>query len=293
MSANYRHRSTCRLCESRALDLAFKLNPSPPVDSYVTQSQLREEQECFPMDLYLCRSCGHAQLLDVVSPALLFGNYIYTTTSAPGLVEYFQDYAQKVCARLQPRRGSLVVDIGSNDGTLLAFFKERGLTVLGVDPATDIAMAATQRGMETLPEFFDSRVAGDILRSRGVAAIVTANNVFAHADNLGDMADGIRTLLSPDGVFVFEVSYLLDMLNNMVFDFIYHEHLSHHSVKPLKRFLRQHELHLFGVERTPSKGGTIRCFAQLVGGSRPEHQDVERLIKLEEDAKLYSIETLR
>jgi len=261
------------------------------VDSYVTQAELAQKQECFPIDLYLCRNCGHAQLLDVVSPKLLFGHYIYTTSSSPGLVEYFREYARTISARFKPAAGSLAVDIGSNDGTLLAFLKEAGVRVLGVDPAREIAAAATQRGIETFPEFFDSGLAKAILRERGAAAIVTANNVFAHSDTLGDMADAIRDLLAPDGVFVFEVSYLLDMLKNMIFDFIYHEHLSHHSVKPLKHFLDMHGLHLFDVERTSSKGGTLRCFAQPKGGGRVEQPSVNQLIELEEAEGLYSTGT--
>ena len=286
-------RNSCRLCDSLNVGLVLKLTPSPPVDAFITADRLNEKQEPFPMDLYLCHDCGHGQLLDVVSPRLLFGSYIYTSSSSPGLVEYFRGYAAKVMDQLNPAIGTLAVDIGSNDGTLLSFFKEHGLRVLGVDPARDIACAATDRGIETLPEFFNSKVAARIRQERGAATLVTANNVFAHSDNLGDMADGVRILLAAEGVFVFEVSYLLDMVQNMVFDFIYHEHLSHHSVKPLRTFLRRHGLHLFAVERTMSKGGTLRCFAQLAGGTRPELSSVADLIQVEEQSGLYQTETYR
>src|SRR5207249_2951535 len=158
-----------------------------------------------------------AQLLDVVSPKLLFGSYIYTTASSPGLVDYFRDYASKVCEQLRPAPGSLAVDIGSNDGTLLSFFKKQGLKVLGVDPATNIAEAATAAGVETIPEFFNSKTAARLRQERGPATIITANNVFAHSDQLADMTEGIRSMLAPDGVFICEVSYILDMINNMVF----------------------------------------------------------------------------
>ena len=285
------HRNSCRLCDSTNVSLVLKLTPSPPVDAYIPKSRLAEKQEAFPMDLYQCRDCGHGQLLDVVSPKLLFGDYIYTTSSSPGLVDYFRKYATDVCDQLKFPAGVLALDIGSNDGTLLSFLKEKGLRVLGVDPAKDIAAAATARGIETLPEFFDSRIAREIRTARGPVHLVTANNVFAHSDTLGDMADGIKTLLAPDGVFVFEVSYLLDMIENMVFDFIYHEHLSHHSVKPLQIFLKRHGLHLFAVERTPSKGGTIRCFAQLAGGPSAEKPSVAQLLKREEEFGLYRPET--
>src|SRR5215216_5666959 len=150
------HRDTCRLCDSRDVKLALKLEPCPPVDAYVTQAQLHEKQEVFPIDLYLCQACGHGQLLDVVSPKLLFGNYIYTTSSSPGLVEYFRGYAEDVMGRLQLAPGAAALDIGSNDGTLLSNFKRKGLRVLGVDPAREIANTATLNGLETLAEFFNS-----------------------------------------------------------------------------------------------------------------------------------------
>lgn len=285
------HRTTCRLCEANRIDPVLRLAPCPPVDAYVTPDRLAEKQELFPMDLYLCRDCGHAQLLDVVSPRLLFGDYIYTTASSPGLVAYFGEYAAAVCTQLGLAPGSKALDIGSNDGTLLRHLKDRGLTVTGVDPARDIAASATARGIPTIPEFFDSTVAENLRRTHGIFDLVTANNVFAHSDRLGDMADGIRTLLAPGGTFVFEVSYLLDMVRNMVFDFIYHEHLSHHSVKPLRRFLLAHGLQLFHVETTPSKGGTIRCFAQHKNGPRAESTSVANLLAAEESAGLYQLET--
>lgn len=287
------HRNTCRLCESPNVELVLKLAASPPVDAYITADRLKEKQEAFPMDLYLCHACGHAQLLDVVSPKLLFGSYIYTTASSPGLVDYFRDYAKKVCEQLKPAPGSMVMDIGSNDGTLLSFFKKNGMRVLGVDPAQDIAKAATASGIETLPQFFNSQAAAKIRQERGPMTIITANNVYAHSDQIPDMTDGIASLLAPDGVFICEVSYLMDMVNNMVFDFIYHEHLDHHSVKPLQKFLRRHGLHLFAIDRTSSKGGTLRCFSQLIGGPRPESPSVQELLKLEEDFGLRRMETFR
>jgi hypothetical protein len=287
------HRSTCRLCESSKVELALKLAPTPPVDAYVLESDLGRKQEAFPMDLYLCRDCGHGQLLDVVSPKLLFGSYIYTTSSSPGLRDYFKSYALEVLKFLNLPPDSAVLDIGSNDGTLLSFFKESGMRVLGVDPAEEIASAATEKGIETLPSFFNSETARHVLATKGLMDLITANNVFAHSDTLGDMADGVKLLLKKNGVFVFEVSYLLDMVEKMIFDFIYHEHLSHHSVKPLQTFLARHGLNLFAVERTPSKGGSIRCFAQHQGGERQPNGSVIQLIHAEESSGLYELSTYK
>jgi SAM-dependent methyltransferase len=287
------HRKTCRLCDSPQLELEVKMIPCPPVDAFVTEAQAADPQPSFPMDLYLCQACGHAQLLDVVAPSLLFGSYIYTTGSSPGLADYFKDYANSVCDQLKLGAGAFALDIGSNDGTLLSFFKQRGLRVLGVDPAREVAAIAIGRGIETQTEFFTSAVAQRIRSERGAIDLITANNVFAHSDFLGDMADGIRQLLAPSGVFVFEVSYLLDIVDSMIFDVIYHEHLSYHSVRPLRLFMKRHGLHLFRIERTLSKGGTLRCFVQLADGPRPEHSSINELLKLEEDYGLYRHETYK
>ena len=286
-------RKTCRLCESPNVELVLELTACPPVDAFVPASLLDEPQQSFPLDLFLCHSCGHLQLLDVVSPKLLFGSYIYTTSSSPGLVQYFQNYAKEVLDYADLPLGSTVLDIGSNDGTLLRFFKERGMKVLGIDPATEIAATATATGIETIPTFFTSEVGTTVHNERSAFSLVTANNVFAHSDQLGDMADGVRILLAEDGLFVFEVSYMLDMIENMVFDFIYHEHLSHHSVKPLQTFLRLHGLELLHVQRTTSKGGSLRCFAQPLNGPRKVAPSVENLLKLEEDFGLYQLETYK
>jgi hypothetical protein len=254
---------------------------------------LNQVQESFPLDLYLCLACGHFQLLDVVSPKLLFGSYIYTTASSPGLVDYFRNYAKEVLRYAQTPPGSLAIDIGSNDGTLLRFLQQGALRGLGIDPARDIAATATASGVETIPAFFTHQLAKQLRQERGPVALLTANNVFAHSDQLGDMADGVRTLLDQDGLFVFEVSYMLDMMRNMVFDFIYHEHLSHHSVKPLQTFLYRHGLELLHVHRTPSKGGSIRCYAQLNGGARKGSASVAEMLQLEEDFGLYRPETIQ
>lgn len=287
------HRPNCRLCESDNVELVLQLAACPPVDAYVTRAELNRVQESFPLDLYLCSACGHFQLLDVVSPKLLFGSYIYTTASSPGLVDYFRTYVRDLFSYESIPAGSLAIDIGSNDGTLLRFLQQSGLRGLGIDPARDIAATATASGVETIPAFFTHELARRVRAERGAVALVTANNVFAHSDQLGDMADGVRALLASDGLFVFEVSYILDMIRNMVFDFIYHEHLSHHSVKPLQTFLHRHGLELLHVERTPSKGGSIRCYAQLNGGPRKLSSSVAEMLQLEEDFGLYRPETIQ
>jgi SAM-dependent methyltransferase len=267
------------------LELALPIRPCPIGDSYVTKDQLHTIQELYPMDLYLCMDCAHLQLPTVIDPKILFSNYTYKTSSSHGLVNHFEQYAQNVFQKLdlkaQAANSGLVVEIGSNDGTLLKCFQKRGFRVLGIDPAEAIAAESTVNGVETLPTFFNEAVADQILATKGRASLICANNVFAHADDMMGIAAGISKLLSKDGVFVFEVSYLLDLVNKNVFDTIYHEHLCHHAIGPLAKFLRRFGMTLFDVERVDSKGGSIRCFAQPNEGPRSVSSQIQKMIDLE------------
>jgi SAM-dependent methyltransferase len=282
MAVKYQVRRTCRLCDSTAVTAVVPIRPSPIADAYVPASSCHEKQDLYPLDLYLCRRCGHVQLLTVVDPHVLFREYLYTTSLSAGLVEHFRKYVDDFLGRFTCAPGALAVDVGSNDGTLLRFFQERGWRVRGVDPATEIARRATASGIETIPAFFTSGLAKEIRQHSGAAAVITANNVFAHSDSLPDMAEGVRELLADEGVFVFEVSYLLDIVEKLLFDTVYHEHLCYHSIAPLDRFFRSHGLELFDVVRLPTKGGSLRGFVQHRDGQQRRSEVVSELLAGEE-----------
>ena len=205
-------------------------------------------------------------------------------------MKHFEEYAAEVIRYVPLVPGDRVVDIGSNDGTLLSFFQKAGMKVLGIDPARKIAEEATSRGIPTWPEFFDSKLAKRIRKEFGAVKVVTANNMFAHADGLPDILDGMASLLDPKGIFVFEVSYLLDVIERNLFDTIYHEHLSYHSVKPLVSFMQRHGLELVRVQRVDSHGGSIRCYA-APAGSRAIDPSVAEAVAQEEKAGLYETAT--
>lgn len=290
----HHRRSTCRLCGSKNLTLVLALAPTPPANAFVTKAQLKEPQETFPLDVFFCEDCFHTQLLDVVDPAHLFENYVYVSGTSPVFVKHFEDYAKTIADRfIENPNGQQVVDIGSNDGTLLSKFKDLGFKVLGIDPARDIAASATARGIETKAAFFTSELAESIRQSDGPARIICANNVYAHADDLIDITKGIRTLLAPDGVFVFEVSYLVDVFENTLFDTIYHEHVAYHSVAPLKDFFARCDMELIAAERVGSHGGSLRGIAQHREGPHAIDESVQNLINLEYELGLNKAETLR
>lgn len=293
MAPSYRDRETCRLCDGRSLKRAVHLTPTPIADAFVPPSRADTTQDVYPLGLSLCTACGHLQLPHVVDPDVLFRDYIYATDTSVGLVEHFVLLARLLLERSGAASRALAVDIGSNDGSMLAAFRDVGLTPVGVDPARELAKRASAAGLPTLPDYFGADLATRIRDEHGAAAIVTANNVFAHSDSLGDMADGVRILLARDGLFEFEVNYAVDILENFLFDTVYHEHLCYHAVEPLKHFLDRHDLALVDVERNQSKGGSIRCFAQRKDGPLPESPSVASLIDLERDLGVGRLETYR
>ncbi|HEB85972.1 MAG TPA: methyltransferase domain-containing protein [Gammaproteobacteria bacterium] len=259
---DFKHRNDCRLCGAVNLELVLPILPSPIGDAFVPKQKIGEVQNLYPLDTYICLECGHLQNLDVVDPEILFRNYTYRTSVSLGLVKHFQKYAEAVVNELGIQKNSLVVEIGSNDGSLLKAYKALGMRVIGIDPAKTIAELATAEGVRTLPDFFSFSIAKKILAENGIVQVICANNVFAHADNINDIVKGIRMLLAPNGVFVFEVSYMPDIIDNFVFDTIYHEHVSYHALIPLERFFNRLDMSLFNVVRVATKGGSIRGFAQ-------------------------------
>jgi SAM-dependent methyltransferase len=270
MKPLYRHRDDCRLCHSTAVDKVVPLAPIPVATPNVGVAAQDEQQALagamVPVDLYLCRHCGHLQLMDVVDPEIQYNNFAYTTSISLGLTEHFGRMSNEVIKRAGLGPGALVVEIGSNDGTLLRFFKKHGVHVLGIDPARAIAQRATEDGIETLPAFFTAELAHVIRAERGPAAAVISNNTLANLDDLDDPTEGIRALLADDGLFVFETQHGADVVHRMLIDTIYHEHQSYFLAGPLASFFARHDMELIAIEHLPTKGGSIRGYVQHTGG---------------------------
>jgi hypothetical protein len=284
-------RISCRGCDGHDLDLMLNLKPTPIGDAYVTGDKIDLIQPKYPIELYMCKTCGLAQLLDVIDPDVLYGDYIYQTSSSSGLLSHFETYADNVSRRCNLRADSLVVDIGSNDGTLLRCFQQRGMTVVGVEPASHIATVVSAQGIPSINDYFSPTLAQKIVNEYGNANLITANNVFANIDDLMSWVTGVDILLADDGVFVFESYYLLDLIENTVFDFIYHEHLSSFSVRPVQALFQRVGLCLIAVERVATKGGSLRYYVQRSNGPLKSDGTVNEMLMLEEDFGLYRKET--
>jgi len=284
-------RSNCRLCLSPDVKMIYAMPHCPPVDNYRFADDPDIDLPGFPMDLYMCQSCGHAQLLDVVDPDILFGNYIYTSSSSPDLNDHFTAYANTLVQYAGLGDGDLVVDIGSNDGLLLSKFLSHGVRVVGIDPAAEVAKQAIAKGIPTVVSFINETACDSVRKDYGLANVVCANNVFSHSDDLIGFAKCVKSLLKDDGLFVFEVSYLRDLVENKVIDYVYHEHLAHHSIKALKSFFDSLDMTLIDVQRVVVKGGSIRCFASNQASRWAEKQIIGDMIAEEESRALYDPDT--
>lgn len=271
--------------------LLFSLGMTPLANAFLSKHQLDEPEMFFPLEVFLCNNCGLVQLGHVVSPQVLFQDYIYKSSTSKVFRDHFASYTKTVIGKFHVSKNSLVVDIGSNDGILLKSFQELGMNVVGIEPAVRIARNARRDGIPTISEFFSTALARKIIQSKGDAAIVTANNVFAHIDNLDEVVLGVKTLLAPNGVFIIEVPYLIDFIQKKYFDLVYHEHLSYLAVKPLEVLFARFGMTIVDVERVPVHGGSIRVYIQKDEAVRLQRASVSVCLKKELQMKLSTVET--
>ncbi|MBV9523020.1 MAG: class I SAM-dependent methyltransferase [Alphaproteobacteria bacterium] len=277
------HLAACQICGSRNLRPVLDLGHQPPCDSLLTAAQLDEPESLYPLRLMQCGACGLAQIDYVVRPDILFHpHYPYRTGITATLVRYLHGTASRTVEAFGYPRGSLAIDIGSNDGTLLKGFLATGMRVLGIE-ATNVAEIARADGVETIQAFFGESLARRIVETHGKAAIVTSTNMFAHIPNLGDLLRGVTTLLGEGGVFVTESHYLLDLIETAQYDSIYHEHLKYYSLHPLAKLFSYYDFSIVDAERIPNYGGSIRVFA-MKGRGRAGSARLAALLEAEERA---------
>ncbi len=256
----YKANTKCRICKSDKLTQFISLGSQPLANALLKKEDLKNKEKYYPLDVYVCSSCNLAQLSVVVSKEELFRNYVYFTSGMPKISTHFKQYAEYVIEKYLKKSSDLVVEIASNDGILLKFFKEKKFRILGIEPARNIAKTAQSIGIPTVCEFFSEAEARNIVKKYGKAKAVLANNVVAHIDDYHDLCKGIKQLLDQKGVFVFEAPYLIDMFDNLTFDTIYHEHLSYLAVRPLIKLFDMFDLEIFDVKVIPIHGISIRVF---------------------------------
>lgn len=280
----------CRVCRENDFTKVLTFGPTPLANAFLTKEKVDQEECFYPLDVYFCNNCKFLTLGHVVSPAELFKDYVYVSSTSQVFINHFKLFSQDVYKRFNLTKKSLVIDIGSNDGILLKPFKVLGARVLGIEPASKIAALAQKEGVKTINDFFSVQIARKIVGYFGHAKIATATNVFAHIDDLDEVIRGLDILLEKDGVFIMEVPYLVDFLEKRYFDLVYHEHLSYWSIKSLIALFRRFNIEVFNVQKVAVHGGTIRTFIARKGIYKKE-KSVAKFLSLEKKWKLEQKET--
>lgn len=278
-------RNGCRICNGTDLVKFLDFGKMPLAGGFIKPEDA-EQDKAYPLAVYFCRTCKEVQLLDVVAPEILFKDYRFLASTTKTLSTHFSNYAKEMKERFLSK-DSFVVEFGSNDGVLLKPFMDLGIKTVGVEPAKNIADVALAKGCIVINDFFNRKTAGKIAEYHGNADMICANNVFAHIDDMHEVMKGIKTLLKPNGIYVFEVHYLLDLLNTFQYDMIYHEHLMYHSLTALTHLLNLFDMEIFEVKRIPIHSGSIRVYSRNKN-ARKESTDssVEEILKLEKEAGL-------
>ena len=255
----------CQTCGHAPLTKVLSLGYMPPVNQMVAIGEVPRQQAWFPTDLLHCSNCELTQLGLAVDPVIIFPpDYPYTSGTTKLLRDNFADLHREASAMLKLGPRDLVIDIGSNDGTLLANFKDGGHRVLGIEP-TEVGNIAMRRGIPTLAGYFTPALAAQVKREHGSARVVTAANCFAHIEDIHSIVEGILDLLAPDGVFISESHYLIALIEKLQYDTVYHEHLRYYSLNSLAHLLQMHGLEVFHARPIPSHGGSIRVYAARPG----------------------------
>jgi hypothetical protein len=284
------HQSRCQVCNSDQLRLVLDLGHQPLCNTLVTQEMLNEAETTYPLRMCWCPDCTLAQVDYCVDGSLVFHpDYPYRTGITKELFEHQVSLSQSLTAQYGLRPDDLVVDIGSNDGTLLSGFKGGGIRVLGVEP-TNIAKIALENGIDTVQEFFTAKAARAIRKKYGAASLITSTNMFAHMATIGEVVSGLEILLKDGGVFVCEIHYLLELIQGGQFDDIYLEHLRTYSLKSLIKLFSYYNFTITDAQRGSRYGGNL-CVHATKGRNRPAGPNVARLLALEEEAGLGKFET--
>jgi SAM-dependent methyltransferase len=258
----------CRSCGNGSLLPVLSLGRVPLANALLTEEQLNQPEEMFPLDLVFCPVCTLVQITETVPPEKLFREYLYFSSFSDTVLQNAHEIAERLIVLCKLNRDSLVVEVASNDGYLLKNYKERGIPVLGVEPAANIARAAEAQGIPTINEFFNLTLAEQLRERNQLADVIHANNVVAHVADLHGVVAGIANLLKSDGVAVIENHYVKDLIEGVEFDSIYHEHLCYYSVTSFRNLFMQYGLTLVDVERLPIHGGSLRVYFQRTDGPR-------------------------
>jgi hypothetical protein len=271
----------CRSCGSAAVDSVLSLGRTPLANALMSAEQLLELEESYPLELVFCPACSLVQITETVSPEKLFREYLYFSSFSDTMLSHAHDIVERMVQTKALGSDSLAVEIASNDGYLLQYYKQAGVPVLGIEPALNVARVAREtRGIRTISEFFNFDTAQQLAAAGECADIIHANNVLAHVADLNGFVRGLAVMLKDAGVAVLEVPYIKDLIDRCEFDTIYHEHLCYFSLTALRKLFERHGLVIQRAERLPIHGGSLRVFVGKTAGD-PEDSTTTELLQEE------------
>ena len=276
----------CRFCGAELHQSFVHLGRSPLANAFLAPDELRRMEPFYPLHAYVCRDCILVQLEAFESPEHIFSDYLYFSSYSASWLQHARAYVGQVTKRFRLGPGSLVVEVASNDGYLLQYVKEHGISVLGVEPAANVAEAALSKGIPTEIAFFGTATARRLAEAGNRADLMVANNVLAHVPDLNDFVAGFKILLKPTGVATFEFPHLLGLIRECQFDTIYHEHFSYLSLLAVDRIFAHHGLAVFDVEELPTHGGSLRVYAAPAEAAPARSDGVEKVLTDERGAGL-------
>ncbi|PKM82385.1 MAG: SAM-dependent methyltransferase [Firmicutes bacterium HGW-Firmicutes-14] len=282
----------CRFCSNSLKHSFADLGLSPLANSYIKTENLQVKEDFYPLHAYVCESCFLVQLEEFEAPQNIFNEYTYFSSYAESWLKHARAYTRMAVSRFRLDRNSQVVEIASNDGYLLQYFVEADIPVLGIEPAANVARAASEKGIPTLVNFFGRDTAARLSAEGRSADLLIGNNVLAHVPDLHDFVAGMKLVLKPKGIITMEFPHLLRLIQDNQFDTIYHEHFSYFSFGTVQKIFASQGLTLFDVEELPTHGGSLRIYAcHTEDETKPETPNVKRLLELEDTAGLRQLQT--
>jgi len=265
---------------------------TPLANSYVIQEKSNLGETFFPLKTYVCEKCFLVQLGEFKTPKEIFKNYAYFSSFSKTWVKHAENYVNSIVKKFNFNKDSLIVEIASNDGYLLQFFKKKNIPVLGIEPAENVAKNAVKKGIPTVTKFFGSKLAKELKKSGKKVDCIIANNVLPHTPELIDFIKGLELLIKPNGIIIIQFSaYLVPLIKNGQFDHIYHEHFSYFSLTTIKQILKKFKLEIFDVEELNVHGGSLRLYIKKIGQIKNESKNLKKLLKKEKEFGITKKET--
>ncbi len=282
----------CRFCNHLLKFTLVDLGSSPLANNYISAEQIHQMEPFYPLRVYVCEQCYLVQLPVFQSSEEIFSDYAYFSSFSDSWLQHAEDYVNCMIDRFEFDNSSQIIEIASNDGYLLQYFNERGIPVLGIEPAKNVAQAAQKAGIQTLEKFFGCQTARDLAREGKYADLLIGNNVLAHVPDVNDFVKGMKIILKPHGIITMEFPHLMRLMAENQFDTIYHEHFSYFSFTIVNKVFGHHELRIFDVVELPTHGGSLRIYAQHAeDASRDISENVVDLLKREAEEGFEDLES--